>query len=246
MRNMTRGFVVVVSLLLTWLVPAGGTTHAQALPATQALPGAPTAPPVVSSPPVSPTPLYPPLPADRPERLMAAQQLALTAYPELRARGLQLRVEESVAGPTVTIGFAARDRDTVLAVSRPREAQLVIEATFDPQNALTQALLRGTLAHTKERRDLKALTIGLADALDAQGAAFGPANRAALLQQLDLPSLRPLLGALTVQTAEFHQDATDDGVFWQVAATGAGGESLTLGFEPYAGRLVRVSRGAAQ
>ncbi len=59
-----------------------------------------------------------PLPADRPERLMAAQQLAMVAYPEVRTRGLQVRVEETSGGTTVTIGFAERDRNDVLAQSR--------------------------------------------------------------------------------------------------------------------------------
>jgi hypothetical protein len=223
--------------------PSGGTLSAQAPVPPSIPPVPPGTSPQPGAPPTVPVAPRPPKPANAPDRLMTAQQLAFAAYPELRTQGLQIRVDESASGSTVTFGFATTDRDTILAVSRPREAQLVIEASFDAQNALSRALLRGTLAHTKERRQLKALTTGLADALDAGGAAFGPAKSAALLQQLDLTSLTPVLGALAVQSATFQQDASDDGIYWRVAATGAAGESLTLGFEPYQGRLVRFARG---
>jgi hypothetical protein len=245
MRATIHTLVLAIVLAALWLPPSGGRLFAQQAPpqipavppGTQPRPGAPVAPPVQPR---------PPKPADAPDRLIAVQQLALVAYPELRTQGLQLRVDESGAASTITIGFATQDRDTILAVSRPREAQLVVEATFDPHNALTRALLRGTLAHTAERRRVKALTTGLADALDAGGAAFGPSKRAVLLQQVDLKSLTPMLGTLAVQSATLQQDASDDGIYWQVAATGTGGEALTLGFEPYAGRLVRVVRGGGQ
>ena len=74
----------------------------------------------------------------------------------------------------------------------------MIEAGFDALDAVHTALLRGTLAHTKERREMKAQTSGIAAALDAAGAKFGPAKRAALLQQLDLTSLAPLVGTVSV------------------------------------------------
>jgi hypothetical protein len=186
------------------------------------------------------------LPLDRPTRLMTVQALAWAAYPELRTPGLQLRAEEGASAATITIGVAERDRDTVLALSRPRAAMLVIEATFDAANTLTRALLRGTLAHTAERRRVKALTTGVAQTLDAEGAAFGPTQQVALLDTLDLAGLRPFTGAVAVQGAVFQRDASDDGVFWQVAATTATGEAVTLGFEPYAGRLVRFARGGGQ
>jgi hypothetical protein len=181
-----------------------------------------------------------------PKRLLAVQQLALAAYPELRNRGLQVRVEETTSGETITFGFDDRDRNTILEMSRPREAQLVIDTVFDAQDAVQTALLRGMLAHTKQRRQMKAVTTGLADALTADGAAFGPKNGAALVQKVDLTSLQPLLGTLTVNAPVFTQDATDDGLFWQVGATNATGQSLTLGFEPYLGRLVRLTRGGGQ
>jgi hypothetical protein len=225
---------------VVWSILVGSATLAahQPPPATPSRPGTLEAAPSVW--------LSVALPGDRPERLMAAQQLAMAAYPELRTQGLQLRVEESGSASTITIGFAERDRDTVLALSRPRAAMLVIEATFDAANTLTRALLRGTLAHTAERRRVKALTTGVAQTLDAEGAAFGPTQQVALLDTLDLAGLRPFTGAVAVQGAVFQRDASDDGVFWQVAATTATGEAVTLGFEPYAGRLVRFARGGGQ
>jgi hypothetical protein len=225
---------------VVWSILVGSATLAahQPPPATPSRPGTLEAAPSVW--------LSVALPGDRPERLMAAQQLAMAAYPELRTQGLQLRVDESASATTITIGFAERDRDTVLAVSRPREAMLVIEATFDPSQTLTRALLRGTLAHTAERRRVKALTTGVAQTLAAEGAAFGPTHQAALLDTIDLARLRPFTGAVAVQGAVFLRDASDDGVFWQVAATTATGEAVTLGFEPYAGRLVRFARGGGQ
>jgi len=242
-RRIVVGSVFVLGA--AWLPASTGRLLAQrpspAIPAqppgTQPLPGAPRALPV-------PPPLL--LPADRPDQLIAVQQLALAAYPELRTRGLQVRVEAATGTSTITIGFAERDRDTILEASRPRAAMLVIEATFDTQQTLTRALLRGILAHTAERRRVKALTTGVAQTLAAEGAVFGPGDQAALLQQLDLRPVTALVGPLTVQGAQFTQDASDDGVFWTVTATTQAGETVTLGFEPYIGRLVRFARGAAQ
>jgi hypothetical protein len=177
---------------------------------------------------------------------MAVQQLAFAAYPELRTRGLQVRLEETASGETITFGFDDQDGKTILELSRPREAQLVIDTVFDSQDAVHTALLRGTLAHTKERRQMKTVTTSLADALSADGAAFGPGNGAVLMQKLDLKSLQPMLGTLTLSAPVFTQDATDDGLFWQVGATDATGQSVTLGFEPYLGRLVRLTRGGGK
>ena len=200
-------------------------------PATQPRPGAPVA---ASSVP-------PPRPADRPVRLLAAQQLAMGAYPEVRTRGLQIRVEEAGGGTTVTIGFAEQDRDTILALSRPRAAQLVVEATFDAADALTRAVLRGPLAHTKERREAQARPGDWAQALEDDGAAFPPAKQAAFVQQLDLGVARTVAGWLAVRRTRFQRGVPEDGMYWEVAATSAAGD-VTLGFEPYAGRLVKVVR----
>jgi hypothetical protein len=38
----------------------------------------------------------------------------------------------------------------------------------------------------------------------------------------------------------------EDGLFWEVATTTASRQAVTLGIEPYAGRLVRVVNGGAQ
>lgn len=245
MMRATRLTLTTISCLALFAVPGRSLSAQQPTPpqipavppGTQPQPGAPTSPP--AAPPLA-------VPTNIPKRLMAVQQLAWAAYPELRTRGLQMRVEETASGETVTFGFADQDRPTILAVSRPREAQLVIEAAFDAQDAVHSALLRGMLAHTKERRQMKTVTTGLADALSADGAAFGPANGVALLQHIDLKSLQPLLGTLTINAPVFTHDATDDGLFWQVPTTSAIGEQLTLGFEPYLGRLVRLTRGGGQ
>jgi hypothetical protein len=223
-----------VSLLVTSAAVA-----AQQAPPPPSTQGLPALTPIA-------TPALPELPADRPARLLAAQQLAMTAYPELRTRGLQLRVETTETGSTVTIGFAERDRADVLGASRPRAAQLVVEATFDGDDHLSAAVLRGRLAKTAERRRIRALTSGIAQALDAEGALFGPTRREALLQRLDLGRFERVLGRLTASGATFQQGSTEDGLFWDVQTTTAAGEPVTLGFEPYAGRLVRVVKGGAQ
>ena len=179
---------------------------------------------------------------------MAAQQLAMVAYPEVRTRGLQIRVEEGglgSPGSTVTIGFAERDRDDVVGLSRPRAAQLVVEATFDTADALTRAVLRGPLAHTKERRDVQALPTGWVEALDAAGAAFSPTKQTAFVTQLNLGGLTTIAGALAVRSTQFERGVPEDGMYWEVAATSAAGD-VTLGFEPYAGRLVKFVRGGAR
>jgi hypothetical protein len=196
--------------------------------------------------PVPPVSLAGPLPADRPVRLLAVQQLAMAAYPELRMRGLQTHVEETAQGATVTIAFAEHDRDTVLALSRPRAVQLVIEGTFDTLDALTGAVLRGMLAHTKERRDIGQRPSGWTQALDNAGAAFSPTNEAAFRQQLDLRVVTPITGTLAVQRTQFQIGLPTDGLYWEVATTSVTGEVVTLGFEPFAGRLVRFARGAAR
>jgi hypothetical protein len=178
-------------------------------------------------------------------RLQRAQQLAWAAYPELRTQGLQFRIEASdTASPRVTIAFAAHDRDDVVGLSRPREAQLVIAATFDGADGLTGATLGGPLTHAAERRRIRALAGGWTDALKAEGAQYAPDKPAALLRDLNLPSLAKVLGRVTATGASFQAGTAEDGLYWQVAATTASGAAVTLGFEPYKGRLVRVGGGA--
>jgi hypothetical protein len=184
-------------------------------------------------------------PQAQPTRLLAAQQLALTAYPELRTEGLQMRVD-GAGDSRITLGFAAHDRDDVLGLSRPREAQLVMEAAFDAQDVLTAAVMRGRLAKVPERRRLRGLGGGMADALRAEGAKYGPDRRAELLRDLDLPSLRQVLGALTRTGASFQPGNEGDGPYWAIEATSATGGPVTLGFEPYNGRLVRIATGGGQ
>ena len=178
-------------------------------------------------------------------RLQRAQQLAWAAYPELRQQGLQFRIDASeTATPRVTIGFAAHDRADVLGLSRPREAQLVVAATFDGADALTGATLGGPLTHAAERRRIRALASGWTDALRAEGASYPPDQPATLLRDLNLRSLATVLGRLTAKGASFQAGTADDGLYWQVAATTPSGAAVTLGFEPYRGRLVRVGGGA--
>jgi hypothetical protein len=199
-------------------------------------------------PPVAAPPVWTPpaRPATRPGRLMTAQQLAWAAYPELRTRGLQVRVDETTSGPTITIGFAERDREDVLGLSRPREAQLVIEAAFDASDALTSTVLRGPLTHAAERRRVRALPGGWTETLRAEGAVYGPDQRAKLLRDLPLTELAPVLGRLRASDAAFQNGAVDEGPYWAVTGTGASGSPVTLGFEPYAGRLVRVTLGGGR
>jgi hypothetical protein len=178
-------------------------------------------------------------------RLQRAQELAWAAYPELRQQGLQFRIDASeTATPRVTIGFAAHDRADVLGLSRPREAQLVVAATFDGADALTGATLGGPLTHAAERRRIRALASGWTDALRAEGASYPPDQPAALLRDLNLASLATVLGRLTATGASFQAGTADDGLYWQVAAATPSGAAVTLGFEPYRGRLVRVGGGA--
>jgi len=178
-------------------------------------------------------------------RLQRAQQLAWAAYPELHAQGLQFRIDGTDAASTrVTIGFAAHDRADVLGLSRPREAQLVVAATFDGADALTGATLGGPLTHAAERRRIRALASGWTDALRAEGASYPPDQPAALLRDLNLASLATVLGRLTATGASFQAGTADDGLYWQVAATTPSGAAVTLGFEAYRGRLVRVGGGA--
>ena len=114
-----------------------------------------------------PPPQSPPQAA--PTRLLAAQQLALVAYPELRTEGLQLRVD-GAGESRITLGFASHDREDILGLSRPREAQLVVEATFDQQDALTSAVMRGRLAKVAERRRLRASLPTIASSHGRNGA----------------------------------------------------------------------------
>jgi hypothetical protein len=182
-----------------------------------------------------------------PARLIAAQQLAMAAYPELRGSGLQVRVDPRADGSTtITFGPAPQDGDTLLARSRPRTAVLVIDATFDAQDRLTRAMLRGPLARTKERREARAAGTDIGQALESRGAAYPPTQRAAFLQQLDLGAFTGITGALTASGATFQTGTGDDGLYWEVPATSALGEPVTLGFEPYAGRLVTFVRGGGQ
>jgi hypothetical protein len=184
-------------------------------------------------------------PQAQPTRLLAAQQLALTAYPELRSEGLQLRID-GAGESRITLGFASRDRDDVLGLSRPREAQLVMEAAFDAQDVLTGAVMRGRLAKVAERRRVRTMGGGWTEALRAEGAKYGPDRRAELLRDLDLLALRQVLGALTRTGANFQMGTGDDGLYWEVTATSATGAPVTLGFEPYNGRLVRIATGGGQ
>ena len=184
-------------------------------------------------------------PQEHPTRLLAAQQLALVAYPELRTEGLQLRVD-GAGESRITLGFASHDRDDVLGLSRPREAQLVVEATFDAQDALTGAVMRGRLAKVAERRRLRAMAGGWTETLRAEGAKYGPDRRAELLRDLDLPALAKVLGRLTRTGATFQGGAGDEGMYWEVRATSATGAPVTLAFEPYNGRLVRIASGGGQ
>jgi hypothetical protein len=184
-------------------------------------------------------------PQDRPTRLIAAQQLALAGYPELRAQGLQLRVDG--AGETrITLGFASRDRDDVLGLSRPREAQLVVDATFDLNDTITAAVLRGPLAKVAERRRIRALASGWTEALRAEGATYAPDKPDDLLRDLNLAAFTKVLGRLTRTGASFQAGTAEDGLYWEVSATSATGAPVTLGFEPYNGRLVRFATGGGQ
>lgn len=184
-------------------------------------------------------------PQQHPTRLMAAQQLALAAYPELRTEGLQLRVDGNDES-RITLGFASPDREDILGVSRPREAQLVMDTTFDTQDRLTGAVMRGPLAKVAERRRVRGMASGWTERLRADGAKYGPDRRAELLRDLDLPALAKVLGKLTRTGASFQMGASEDGLYWEVSATSAGGTPVTLGFEPYNGRLVRVATGGGQ
>ena len=122
----------------------------------------------------------------------------------------------------------------------------MVAATFDAEQRLVSAVLRGPLAYTAERRRVRALETRVAQTLDEEGAAFGPTRRAALLQGLDLTAFDTVLGRLIVGTAQFQPGALEDGLYREVAATTAAGEPVTLGFEPYAGRLVRYAKGGGQ
>jgi hypothetical protein len=182
-----------------------------------------------------------------PARLIAAQQLAMAAYPELRGSGLQIRVDPRGDGSTtITFGPALQDGDTLLARSRPRTAVLVIDAAFDAQDRLARAVLRGPLARTKERREARGAGTDIGQALEATGAAYPPTQRAAFLQQLDLGALTGITGVLTASGATFQTGTGENGVYWEVPATSALGEPVTLGFEAYGGRLVAFVRGGGQ
>jgi hypothetical protein len=178
-------------------------------------------------------------------RLQRAQQLAWAAYPELRTQGLQVRIDGGAdPGSTrVTLAFAAHDREDVLGLSRPREAQLVVDATFDGNDGLAGARLSGPLTHAADRRRIRALASGWTEALRAEGATYAPDQQAALLRDLKLASLTTVLGRLTATGAAFQLGTPDDGLYWAVTATTASGAAVTLGFEPYEGRLVRVGGG---
>jgi hypothetical protein len=102
------------------------------------------------------------------------------------------------------------------------------------------------LAHAAERRRIRALPSGWTEALRAEGALYAPDRRADLLRDLDLPTFAKVLGRLTATGAAFQAGSADDGLYWEVAATSATGSPVTLGFDPFAGRLVRVVMGGAQ
>jgi hypothetical protein len=197
---------------------------------------APAAPALLPLPPID----------QRPEALLQAQQLALAAYPELRQLGMQLRVEDAVSGPVVTFAEASHDSDDIVTLGRPRPAALVVETTIDATDTLTGAVLHGALARSADRRRIRALAFGWTQALDNEGAAFAPSRQAAFVQQLDLERLTPFAGTLTAGRTQFQRGVDDNGLYWEVAATNAAGEVVTLGFEPFGGRLVRFVKGGAQ
>jgi hypothetical protein len=64
--------------------------------------------------------------------------------------------------------------------------------------------------------------------------------------ELDLGLVTPITGTLAVQRTQFQVGLPNDGLHWEVATTSVTGEAVTLGFEPFAGRLVRFARGTAQ
>lgn len=233
-----------------WVMSLGATAlMAATLSAQTPLRQPPVAPPQPPSTPVpAPTPAILPLPPidQRPEALLQAQQLAFSAYPELRTKALQVRVEEGSGGPIVTYAEAGQDGADLLARSRPRPALLVIETAFDASHTLTRAVLRGALAHSAERRRVRAMASGWSAALDREGAAFAPTRQTKFVDQLDLTMVKPLVGSMTRQGTQFQTGPEQEGLYWEVAATTAAGESVTLGFEPYAGRLVRFVKGGLQ
>jgi hypothetical protein len=177
--------------------------------------------------------------------LLKAQQLAFVAYPELRRIPTQMRVEERDGQLIVTYGEARQDREGLLALSRPREALVVIELTVDAAGALGSARLRGVLAKTAERRRIRAVPTAWTEALAREGARFTPTRRAQLLEQIDVAGLRRLLGTLQVQDASFQTGTAEDGLYWEVTGT-AGGAPVRLAFEPFEGRLIRIVRGGGQ
>jgi hypothetical protein len=208
---------------------------------------APPAPPQPSGTP-PPLPRLLPLPPidQRPEVLLQVQQLALSAYPELRTKALQVRVETGSDGPIVTYAEADQDGDTLIARSRPRGALLVVETSFDSTHTLTRAILRGALAHSAERRRVRALTSEWSAALDREGAAFPPAKQATFVNQIDLRGVKSLLGSLTRQAVQFEIGPEEEGLYWRVATSSASGETIALDYEPFGGRLVRVVKGGIQ
>lgn len=173
---------------------------------------------------------------------MQAQALVWQAYPELQQTGLQMRIEEGAADLTVTVGEAWKDRDDLLGLSRPRAAKLVGTFTFDGTNRLQRATLTGELTRVVERKRVRALPGGWAEALDGEQAAFAPGKQQELLQQLDVAGLRTLVADLVLDRAQFLAGTAEDPLYWEVTGTTPLGEIVRLGYEPYQGRLVRFER----
>ena len=95
---MRAGLVISFGAILMVALPLAAQT-----PVGQAPPAPPQ--PIGAPPPVPRVLPLPPI-DERPEVLLQVQQLALSAYPELRRKALQVRVETRSDGPMVTYAEA--------------------------------------------------------------------------------------------------------------------------------------------
>lgn len=134
----------------------------------------------------------------------------------------------------------------LLGLSGPREAQVIVCAAFDVQDALTGATMRAQLAKMAQRRRTWPLAGEWPDAFRTERAAYGPDNRVGLLRDLNLPGLAKVLGSLTRTGATFRAGMAQNWLHWQVSATSATGARVTLAFEPFNGRLARLATGGRQ
>jgi hypothetical protein len=167
--------------------------------------------------------------------------LVWAAYPELRVAALQWReVEPGV----VTVAIVTPETGDAMVRSRPRAPQLLVRLEVDGEGQIVRWTARGPLTREAERAALlprrRAGRGAVAAALRDARAQYGPDEVAALEQALPLEALGRVVGAVTLGTTVFDDDAAP--LEWRVELRGLSGATYHLTAEPFGGRVTSLVR----